>query len=325
MDFIPQLSNEVEFFLGDKVRDGVDNRLIWLVTFIKPNVAIEAKKLGIYLKRQVGDTTGLDLRIDIKVYDPFWTVEPETPGASKEVTTLTSNVSLSGLVGQPNGWKAIDIVPFAFEANRTYVILFKIVSQALITNGQDDAFVISGAQKFDIPIIPPDYPFPENQCQAKNAYGIERESFGWVYTFPVAIALYGEAAPPAPIEKGIITNVTAPSSALEGEKVPITITVKNIGEIATNFSVFFYKKGHGIQEPIELGAGQSGTVSINYTMPAENMAVEINLTHADIVDDTKSLVVYLGGQPQLTPKTSLLAPIIIGLGIIVAFFLLKKR
>lgn len=302
VDFIPQLSDVVEFPFGEhpRIQEG-ELPLMWLVTFIKSNVAVTANYLGLYFKRITGSVENLDIRTNIYVCDPFWTVEPE-PMPPDKMTTLATNVDLKSILTSPAGWKLIPIDTFTFEANRTYTIMFEMVSQPYFLNGQVDGIVVSAAEKFDIPIIPPDYPFPESQRQAKNCFGLERPKTGYIYTYPVAVALYGEVPQtPPPVEKGIITNLTAPGYALEGEEVPITATVKNIGEVATDFYLYFFKPGHGIGRAITLEPGQSGDVTATYKMPNQDMEVTVNLTHADVTDDTKSVIVKLGTIPPEPP------------------------
>lgn len=197
-EFVPQLNNMSEFQLGEhpRVEEG-ELPLIWLLTFIKPNVSIIASSIGLYLKRIDGDISGVDLRANIYAYDPFWTAEPETPGVGQKVATLASNVDVKALLAPPSGWKAMPIAPFTFEANRTYIVMFEMVSEPHTSNGAVDSIVLSGAERFDIPMVPADWPGP--QRQAKDAYGFNKNPrTGFVYTYPLAMALYGEAGPEPP-------------------------------------------------------------------------------------------------------------------------------
>jgi len=204
-EFVPQLSDVVEFRIGEHPRlEEGELPLIWLLTFIKPDIAITANSIGLYLKRIDGDVGGMDITANVYAYNPFWTVEPETPGTGQEVTTLASNVDMKALLTPPTGWKAIPIAPFTFEANRTYIIMVEMVSEPRTSNGMVDNIVLSGAETFDIPMIPPDW--PGMQRQAKDAYGLYMSpKTGFVYTYPMAVALYGEAGPepqPPPIKFG---------------------------------------------------------------------------------------------------------------------------
>ena len=198
-EFVPQLTDVVEFPMGEHPHINEQEKpLIWLATFFRPDVSVLADSIGLYFKRTVGDVSKLDMRANIYVYDPLDTIKPiePIPGYHK-VTTLALDIDLTSVLSPPTGWKAIPITPFNFEANHTYIIYFEMVSEPYIQNGVVDNIVISAAEQFDIPLVPSDYPYPSSRYQTKNTFGFGRiPRTGNVYTYPVAVAIYGEAGAP---------------------------------------------------------------------------------------------------------------------------------
>ena len=156
--FVPELSDIVEFPFGEhpRIEDG-EIPLMWVVTFIKPNISITANSIGLYFKRIVGDIAPLDMLADIIVYEQTdWTAEPETPWPGWNPVTVASGIDLKSILILPEGWKTIPISTITFEANHVYTIMFQITTKPYNVDGKIDEIMVSGAD--NEPISPVIYP-----------------------------------------------------------------------------------------------------------------------------------------------------------------------
>lgn len=151
------------------------------------------------------------------------------------------------------------------------------------------------------------------------------------------IPLLGEPAPKEGIAR--LYNMMIPNRVPVGETVQITLYLINDGLWPDSLWVKITDKDTGqiLTSKIEGNVGSKeirgnlagGPITLSsFIMPSKNLRLEITAGHGTTnIPDTFAdfTIIVFGGTPTTPTPKGLLAPIIIGLGIIIAFFLLKKR